>query len=44
MELQLIYDGLATVEDLQELNEKKGFEFVVENGGDNKCHSQITQS
>lgn len=33
MELQLIYDGLATLEDLLDLYKKKGFEFVVENGG-----------
>ena len=33
MELELIYSGKATLEDLQELNEKKGYEFVIENGG-----------
>lgn len=32
MELELIYGGQATLEDLIELHEKKGFEFVVEDG------------
>lgn len=32
MELNLIYGGQATLEDLYELNEKKGFEFVAEDG------------
>lgn len=32
MELNLIYEGKATLADLQELHEKKGFEFVVEDG------------
>lgn len=34
MELNLIYGGCATLEDLVELNEKKGFEFIIEDG---KC-------
>lgn len=32
MEVKLIYDGKATLEDLIELNEKKGYEFVIEAG------------
>lgn len=32
METNLIFSGNATLEDLYELNEKKGFEFVVEDG------------
>lgn len=32
MEMQLIMEGKATVEDLVELHEKKGFEFVIEDG------------
>lgn len=32
MEFSLIYGGNATLEDLVELHEKKGFEFVVEDG------------
>lgn len=32
MELNLIYGGEATLEDFYELNEKKGFEFVIEDG------------
>lgn len=32
MEPSLIYGGHATLEDLIELHEKKGFEFVVEDG------------
>ncbi len=32
MELNLIYGGQATLEDLYELHEKKGFEFVIEDG------------
>lgn len=32
MELELIYCGQATLEDLCELNEKKGYEFVIEDG------------
>lgn len=33
MELNLIFGGYATVEELIELHEKKGFEFVIEDGG-----------
>lgn len=33
MDLKLIYEGKATLEDLYELHEKKGFEFIVEDGG-----------
>lgn len=32
MEMQLIMEGKATIEDLIELHEKKGYEFVIENG------------
>lgn len=32
MDLKLIFSGLATLEDMYELNEKKGVEFVIENG------------
>lgn len=32
MDIKLIYEGKATVEDLQELNKTKGFEFVIEGG------------
>jgi len=32
MELELIYRGEATLEDLIELHEKKGYEFVIEDG------------
>lgn len=32
MEISLIYGGKATLEELVELNEKKGMEFVVEGG------------
>lgn len=32
MDLKLIYEGKATLEDLIELHEKKGFEFIVEGG------------
>lgn len=32
MDIRLIYEGKATAEDLQELHEKKGFEFVIERG------------
>lgn len=32
MELDLILNGQATLEDLVELNEKKGYEFVCEDG------------
>ena len=32
MDEKLIYSGQATLEDLYELHEKKGFEFVIEDG------------
>ena len=32
MDEKLIYGGQATLEDLYELHEKKGFEFVIEDG------------
>lgn len=32
MDVSLIYGGQATLEDLIELHEKKGFEFVIEDG------------
>lgn len=32
MELELIYNGYVTIEDLLVLNDL-GFEFVIENGG-----------
>jgi len=32
MELNLIYGNEATLEDLVELHDKKGFEFVIEDG------------
>lgn len=32
MEIKLIYEGKATVEDLQDLHKMKGFEFVIESG------------
>lgn len=32
MDLNLIYGGQATLEDLYELHEKKGIEFVIEDG------------
>ena len=32
MDISLIYGGDATLEDFYELNEKKGVEFVVEDG------------
>ena len=32
MEVSLIYGGQATLEDLYELHERKGFEFVIEGG------------
>lgn len=32
MELNLIFDGSVTLEDMCELNEKKGLQFVIEDG------------
>lgn len=32
MNLELICKGKATLEDLYELHEKKGYEFVIEDG------------
>ena len=32
MDFKLIYSGKATIEDLYELHEKKGYEFVIEDG------------
>lgn len=32
MELKLLYGNEATLEDFYELHEKKGYEFVIENG------------
>ena len=32
MEINLILGGNATLEDLVELNEKMGYEFVIEDG------------
>lgn len=32
MDEKLIYSGRATLEELYELHEKKGFEFVIEDG------------
>ena len=32
MEISLIYGGEAKLEDLIELNEKKGVQFVIEDG------------
>ena len=32
MDYELIYSGQATIEELVELHEKKGFEFVIEDG------------
>ncbi len=32
MELNLLYGQEATLEDLYELHDKKGFEFVIEDG------------
>lgn len=32
MEPNLIYSGQATLEDLYELHDKKGYEFVIEDG------------
>lgn len=32
MNIQLIYKGKATLEDLYELLDKKGYEFVIEDG------------
>lgn len=32
MELNLLYGQEATLEDLCELHDKKGFEFVIEDG------------
>jgi hypothetical protein len=32
MNVKMIYNGQATLEDLQELHDKKGYEFVIEAG------------
>lgn len=32
MDIKLIFDGEATLEDLMELHAKKGYEFVIEAG------------
>jgi len=32
MDFKLIFSGEATLEDLFELHDKKGYEFVIENG------------
>lgn len=32
MDIRLIYEGKATLDDLQELHDKKGYEFVIEDG------------
>lgn len=32
MDFKLIFSGEATIEDLCELHDKKGYEFVIENG------------
>ena len=32
MDINLILEGKATLEDLYELHDKKGFEFVIEDG------------
>jgi hypothetical protein len=32
MDLKLIYEGKATLEDLYELHDQKGLEFIVEGG------------
>jgi hypothetical protein len=32
MDVKAIYTGRATLEDLQELHEKKGYEFTIEDG------------
>lgn len=32
MNIQLIYEGQATLEDLYELHECKGYEFIIEDG------------
>ena len=33
MDLKLIFEGKATLEDLYELHDKRGFEFVIADGG-----------
>lgn len=33
MDLKLIYEGKATLEDLYELHERRGFEFIIADGG-----------
>lgn len=40
MELKLIYEGKATLEDLYQLH-KLGYEFVVENGGVTYVYGQL---
>ena len=32
MDINLIFEGRATIEDLIELHEKKGYEFTIEDG------------
>ena len=32
MNIQLIYEGQATLEDLYELHIRKGYEFIIEDG------------
>lgn len=41
MELDLILNGQATLEDLYELHDKKGFEFVCEDGQVTECIQMI---
>lgn len=32
MDMTLIFDGQATLEDLCELHDKKGYDIIIENG------------
>jgi hypothetical protein len=41
MDINLILTGKATLEDLYELHDKKGFEFVCEDGQVTECIQAI---
>lgn len=32
MEIKLVLDGQATIEEIQELHDKKGYDFIIEDG------------
>lgn len=40
MDVGLIYEGKATLEDLVELHEKKGYEFLIEDGVISDVHTR----